>query len=113
MFIIRRDSRARIRFAQLKSPSGLSILNDTDLDSDSVDSVVYIKEGKYFLKSSAVLHLLKDIGNGWQLFYAFIVIPGFIRDFFYNSIARSRYRIFGMRSNCFVPSAEYKERFLN
>jgi predicted DCC family thiol-disulfide oxidoreductase YuxK len=80
-------------------------------DYNTVDSVVYIKYGKYFLKSSAVLHLLKDIGNGWRLLYVFILVPKFIRDFFYDIIARTRYRIFGKTDSCIIPQDAVMERF--
>ena len=64
--------------------------------------MVYIKENKYYTRSSAVLNILKDLGGGWSLFYGFIIVPEFIRDFFYNVIARIRYRIFGKKVSCLI-----------
>jgi predicted DCC family thiol-disulfide oxidoreductase YuxK len=111
MFIVRRDNGNKIKFAWLKSPTGESLMRRIYPDLHSFDSVVYIKDGKYFLKSSAVLHLLKDIGKGWRLLYIFILIPKFIRDFFYDLIARRRYRIFGKTDACIIPQDAVMERF--
>lgn len=111
-FIIRRDKSQRIRFASLQSASGKSLLIKSGLSPDVLDSVAYIKGEKIFLRSSAILMLLKDMGGGWKLFYGFIIIPSFIRDFFYNLIAGTRYKIFGKSESCMVPGDEIKNRFI-
>lgn len=112
MFIIRKDRRGKIRFAALQSESGKSLLRTYGLSDKDINFVVYITSHTIFLKSSAVLHLLKDIGNGWNLFFGLIMIPRFIRDFFYDLVARSRYRIFGKRGVCMIPSPDIVNRFL-
>jgi predicted DCC family thiol-disulfide oxidoreductase YuxK len=112
IFIIKRDSRGKIRFAALQSESGKEILKAHNPPDKDIDSVVYITDHTIFLKSSAVLHLLKDIGKGWNLFFGLIIIPPFIRDFFYDLIARTRYRIFGKKSACMIPSPDIENRFL-
>ena len=111
-FIVKRDHDAKIRFAPLQSPAGQLFLKKFDADLDDIDTVVYITGNKYFIKSTAILQLLKDFGGGWQLFYGFIIIPKFIRDFFYDLIARTRYRTFGKTDKCMVPAEDIKERFL-
>jgi len=112
-FIIKRDQRSRIRFAPLQSDAGKSLLPKFGLFPDEIKSVVYISGEQVFLRSSAVLRLLKDLGGGWKLFYGFIIIPPIIRDFFYNVIARTRYRIFGKSESCMVPTREIRGRFLS
>jgi predicted DCC family thiol-disulfide oxidoreductase YuxK len=111
-FIIHQDKKAKIRFSPLQSPEASSLLLRRGLSAASINSMVFIDGDKYFLKSSAVLHLLKIIGGGWSLVYGFIILPEFIRDFFYDVISKSRYRIFGRSDKCMTPSAEIKERFL-
>lgn len=64
------------------------------------DSVVLVKGNQYYLKSSAILHLLKDLGGFWKLFFIFIIIPPFIRDFAYKIVAKTRYKIFGRDDSC-------------
>ena len=110
--IIIKDHDARIKFAPLQSHAGQSLLKQFDLNADDIDSVVCIAGNRHFLRSSAVLHVFKELGSGWRLLYGFIIIPGFIRDFFYNMIAGSRYKIFGKTDYCMVPTPGIKERFL-
>ena len=112
MFVIRRDKNDRIRFASLQSEAGKSILSVAGLNPDSADTVVYLSGDKAFLRSSAVLNLMNDLGGGWTLFYSLIIIPSFIRDFIYNLVARSRYRSFGKRESCMVPTKDIENRFI-
>lgn len=111
-FIIKRDPNARFKFASIQSESGQFILHKLNQSKSSFDSIIYIKENKYFVKSSAGLQILKDLGGPWQVFYVFILIPQFIRDPIYNFIAKKRYKLFGKRDTCMIPSPEIKQRFL-
>lgn len=111
-FVIRRDKSDNIRFAPLQSEVSAELLLKFNIDPGKTDSVVYITRGKVYIKSSAVLHLLKDIGGGWKILYYLIIIPPFIRNFFYELIAKNRYRLFGRKDHCMVPSDEIKNRFL-
>lgn len=111
-FIIKRDNNRIIKFAPIQSPLGQSLKKKYALSSDDIDSAIYITSDKHFLRSSAVLHILKDIGGVWRIFYGLIIIPRFIRDIYYNQIARSRYLVFGKRDTCMVPGPETKDRYL-
>jgi len=99
-FIIKRDKKSKFLFISLQSASGQSLLKKFGLSTDDFDSVVYIRSDKYFLKSSAILHILKELGGIWKLFFIFIIIPNFIRDFIYKIIAKTRYKIFGRHDSC-------------
>jgi len=112
IFVIRRDKDAKIKFTPLQSASGMSLLKKTGLSVHDINSIVFIEGENLFLKSSAVLHIFKALGGGWRLFYGFIIIPKFIRDFLYNIVARHRYRIFGKRETCMIPSPDIEKRFL-
>jgi predicted DCC family thiol-disulfide oxidoreductase YuxK len=112
IFIIRRDKKAIIKFTELQSHHGRSLLEERGLTAEGINSIVFIERDKYFLKSSAVLHLSKALGGGWSIIFGLIIIPKFIRDFFYDLIAKYRYRIFGISEKCLIPGAEIKDRFL-
>jgi predicted DCC family thiol-disulfide oxidoreductase YuxK len=112
IFIIRQDKTAKIRFSPLQSPEGLSLLHIRGLSAESINSIVFIEGTSYFMKSSAVLHLFKILGGGWSIIYGLIIIPKFIRDFFYDLIAKYRYRLFGISEKCMMPGAEINARFL-
>jgi len=111
-FIIRHDPEGKIKFAPLQSEYATSFLRDT-YHTVNPDSVVYVSGDRYYLRSAAILQLLKDMGRGWKLLYGFTIIPRFMRDFIYDLIARSRYRIFGKRESCMIPSPEIRQRFIN
>ena len=102
-FIIKRDKSSRIKFIPLQSEKGKSLIADYGINPLNLNSVLFISSGTLYLRSSAVLHLFKELGRLWRLFYGFIIVPPFIRDSFYNLIARCRYRIFGKRNFCLVP----------
>lgn len=99
-FIIKRDKKAKFLFVSMQSASGQSLLKNFGLPTDDFDSVVYIRRDIYFLKSSAILHILKELGGIWKLFYFLIILPSFFRDFIYKIIALTRYRIFGRQDSC-------------
>jgi predicted DCC family thiol-disulfide oxidoreductase YuxK len=99
-FILKNDKSKRIRVASLQSETGKSLLRQAGFPADSIFTVIYFRGEKIYQRSEAVLQILRDMGGAWKLFYGFIIIPPFIRDFFYNVVARYRYRIFGKRDHC-------------
>ena len=111
-FTIKRDSEEKFKFAALQSESGQALLKKYNLPTKDFDSFVFIKGEKYFLKSSAGLNVLKELGGVWKLFYLFIIIPAPLRDFIYHIVARRRYSIFGKQDSCIIPTPEVKRRFL-
>lgn len=112
-FTIKRDPKGKFKFASLQSESGQTLLKKMGLPTDDPDSFVLIKGNSYLLKSSAGLHVLKELGGIWKFFYVFIFVPAPLRDFIYTGIARARYRIFGKRDTCMVPTPDIRQRFLN
>jgi predicted DCC family thiol-disulfide oxidoreductase YuxK len=76
---------------------GMNILKDLKFDLKNYDSFVYVRYGKVFIKSTAGLKILLDLGGGWKLLYGLIIFPRFIRDFVYDVIAKYRYRIWGKK----------------
>lgn len=111
-FTMKRDPKAKFKFASLQSESGQSLLRQFGLPTDDFDSFVFINGDKYYLKSSAGLHVLKELGGIWKVFYIFIILPRPFRDFVYNLIAKTRYKIFGKRDICMVPTSDIKQRFI-
>ena len=111
-FIIKRDSKEKFKFTTLQSESGQALLKKFGLPTNDFNSIVFISRGKYFLKSTAVLHVLKELGGVWKLCYVFIIFPRPFRDFIYRIIANTRYRIFGKRDICIIPTPETKQKFL-
>ena len=111
-FIIKRDRNKKFSFITCQSPIGKDMLMQAGLPAGDQSTVVYLREGVPYLKSMAVLKILRDLGRGWSLLYILVVIPPFLRDFIYNFIAKNRYSFFGRSKSCRVPNSETMDRFL-
>ncbi len=112
-FIIRHDKKDIFRFASLQSDCGKKLLEKYKIDSQKTDSIILIDKGKAFVKSTAALRAASQLNAAYPIIYGLIVVPKFIRDAVYNHIARHRYRWFGKRESCMVPTPEIKAKFLD
>jgi predicted DCC family thiol-disulfide oxidoreductase YuxK len=92
-FIKKRDRKNLFHFVPLQSGEGKEMLHKAGLPENELDTVVYEKSGRHFLRSSAILGILRDLGGGWKILGSLVVIPTVIRDFFYNLVARNRHRL--------------------
>lgn len=111
-FVIKQDKDAKFKFASLQSESGQALLQKFNLPLNQFNSFIYIRGDKAIQRSAGALNVLKDLGGFWKLFYGFIIVPPFIRDFVYDYIAKKRYRFFGKRDFCMIPTPDLKKRFL-
>lgn len=111
-FVIKRDPEAQFSFGTLQSSEAQRLLASTDLQPADLKTVIYLKDGKEMTRSTAALTILKDLGGLWSLSYGFIIIPRFIRDAVYGFIAKNRYKWFGEKDVCMIPTPELKARFL-
>ena len=110
--IIRNDKKEVFSFSPLQSDFSKRILKDQKSSDRIPDSIVLIEENRLFFKSTAALKIAKRMDRPWPLFYLFIIIPKPVRDFFYDQISKHRYRVFGKKDSCMLPSAEINSRFL-
>lgn len=111
-FIIKNDTKNKFQFASLQSKIGQELLEKHHLSTINLDSFVLISDEKHFTRSTAALKVCQKLGKFWQLLYVFIVVPAFIRNFFYDYIAKNRYRWFGKNDACMMPTKAIKSRFL-
>lgn len=111
-FVIRHDQKQLFRFAPLQSAAAQAILRNHGLDTTRLTSLVYFRKGRVLVRSSAALHVARDLGGAWRIAFAFILVPRWMRDAFYNLVARKRYRWFGRQDHCMVPSRKLRGRFL-
>ncbi len=109
-YVIRHDKKEQFLFAPLQSDAGRQVLQL--MPGNIPDSFILYHNGKIYIKSSAALQTAWLLG-GWRTgLYAFIIVPRLLRDAVYNLVARNRYRWFGRRDSCMVPTEELKARFL-
>jgi predicted DCC family thiol-disulfide oxidoreductase YuxK len=111
-FIIERDPHARFQFATLQSPAADRLIG-AHVDRGSLpDSVVLLDDGRLHVRSAAALRIARQLRFPWPLAWIFILVPRPIRDWVYDVIARYRYRWFGKRDECMVPTPDVRNRFL-
>lgn len=111
-FIIDRDPDQNFVFAPLQEKTGQDLQRKYGLSPEALDSVVLIKRGKIFKKSSAALEIAKKLSGGWKLLIILKLIPRRFRDMIYDVIAKNRYRWFGKTDQCRMPTSELKMRFI-
>lgn len=112
-FVMKRDRTNRFLVGALQEPISKKLLSDFQVDPAYLDSLVLVEKGKIYFRSTAALRIAKRLSGAWPLFYLFIVIPAFVRDPIYDWIGKNRYRWFGMKSTCRIPSAEERNKFLS
>jgi predicted DCC family thiol-disulfide oxidoreductase YuxK len=111
-FIINRDSKANFRFTSLQSEAGQAILAKFNLSAEKLYSVIVVDQDKVYDRSRAALEITRRLNGLWPLLYGFIIVPPFIRNFVYDWVSRNRYRWFGVRQACMMPTPDMKARFL-
>lgn len=111
-FIIRHDPEQKFVFTSLQSDKGREILKELGLNTEVFNSLVFIEKGQAFTHSTGALKIARQLNGLWKFLYIFIIIPKPIRDFLYTFIANNRYRFFGKKDYCMMPSPELKSRFI-
>jgi len=112
-FVITRDKKRVFRFAPLQGETAKDVLGDVNIDLEHPDSFVLSKDNEVYFRSTAALMVARQLGFPWSLMSVFLVVPPFIRDAVYNLIARNRYKWFGRKETCRLPSPEERSLFLD
>jgi len=112
-WIIARDPEARFHFGTLQSAAAQELLKGVQAGPLDMGTVLYVTDGRVLERSTATLTILKDLGGAWSLLYAFIIVPRILRDAVYRWVARNRYKWYGQRPSCMVPTPELRSRFID
>ena len=110
-FVIARDPAGRFQFAPLQSDAARRVLGAAP--QPLPDSLVLVENGRLFTRSTAALRVARGLRFPWPLAYVFVAVPRPVRDYLYDAVARNRYRWFGRRESCMVPTPELRARFLD
>lgn len=110
--VLRQDRSAKIMFCPLQSAKGESLLRNFNMDPATLNSLVYIRNERVLIKSQAVIAIMKDMGGIWKMGKVLKIFPRVFGDYFYDVVAKSRYKWFGKRGECMIPTADIKTRFL-
>ena len=112
-FIIKRDKKDIFRFAALQSDIGQELVRKRGIDTSMVDSIILIQpEVAYYVKSDAALRIARSLSGLWPALWIFLWLPSGLRDLVYDLVAKNRYKVFGKRDACMIPTPELKEKFL-
>lgn len=109
--LLRLDYKKRLKFSPLQGQTAETIL-PRGLSED-LNTMVFLKDGRLYTKSDAVLEVLKTLGGVFSLFYIFKLIPRGIRDSIYDFVSKNRIRWFGTLDGCRIPTKEERDRFLD
>jgi predicted DCC family thiol-disulfide oxidoreductase YuxK len=110
-FVIQRDPAGRFQFATLQSDAARRLLQAAP--QPLPDTLVLVENGRVFLRSTAALRVARGLKFPWPLAFVLVVVPRPLRDWVYDVVARNRYRWFGRRDVCMVPTPELRARFLS
>lgn len=111
-FVIRHDSKKLFKFAALQSEIGQQLMKQNGLESAGNNTFILIQSNKYYTRSTAALKVCKQLNGAWKILYGFIIVPRFLRDAVYNFVAKNRYRFFGKKDECMMPTKDLLDRFL-
>ena len=112
-FIIRRDPDSYFRFATLQSAYARKFLSEMGYHEFSeMDSIILIKEGNIFVKSDAALGIARHLSGIWPALYGLRIFPRYLRNFVYDLVANNRYKWFGKKDACMIPTPEIRSRFI-
>lgn len=111
-FIIKRDPSSKFQFASLQSGFGQSQLLKLGLDPTQLHSIIVLEDGKMYERSDAALKIASHLTQPWPMLGASRIFPRFFRDWVYDVIAKNRYRMFGKKDECMIPTPEMKARFV-
>tara|TARA_B110000902_G_C14244711_1_gene563833 strand:+ start:593 stop:1009 length:417 start_codon:yes stop_codon:yes gene_type:complete len=111
--VIKNDKKNTFLFAALQSKSGQEIINYLKIDISKIDSIILYEPGvSYDIKSTAVLKVMNDFGGLWFLTQVFFIFPEKLRNFIYDYIAKNRYKWFGKKESCMIPTPKLLIKFL-
>lgn len=111
-FIIKHDKRQRYYFIPLQEAIGKHILAYYQLPDNYLDSLLLLERGKLYTHSTAAIRIAMGFGGVWHIMQLLLFIPSVVRNALYCLIARNRYRLFGKRTHCMLPSPQLRRRFL-
>jgi predicted DCC family thiol-disulfide oxidoreductase YuxK len=110
-YLIKHDKKGVLKFASLQGNYAKDFVNETEIQS--MQSILFFDGKMLYKKSTAVLKLSRLLGGWHQLLLLGYILPRFIRDWLYNIVAKNRYRWFGKKDQCMLPSKGFENRFLD
>ncbi len=112
-FVIKHDPEGIYKFASLQSNFGSVILKQFNLPATELNSFILYQNDKIYTRSTGALMVAKKLNGPWRGLGIFLLVPRFIRDFVYKIISKNRYKWFGQKTTCWLPSPALRKRFIS
>ncbi len=109
-FVMKIDKAGVFKFSPLQSDFAKANLKLEDIQQ--LKSVVVLIDGKTFRKAQAVMKVFAELEGGWKALSTLGLLPSGILNLGYDLVAENRYRIFGKRETCRLPTPEERTRFI-
>lgn len=110
--VIKNDSKNKFKFASLQSEFGQNFMKNHKIDQQDFKTLILIEGEQFYVKSTAVLRIGRELNGIYKVSAILILIPRPIRDFFYHIVSKKRYSWFGKRESCWLPTPELKNKFI-
>ena len=111
-WIIDHDKQNQFKYASLQSAYGQNKIKQLGLANNHMSTVIFEDNDKSYLRSDAALQIVKQLGGVYSMVAISYIVPSFVRDFFYKIVADNRYKWFGKKESCRIPTPELKSKFL-
>lgn len=112
-YVIKHDSKDVFRFTALESELGQKIIKHIGIDQKNIDSIILYEPGvAYYYKSSAAIEIVKEFGGLFHIGTVFKIIPAVLRNLVYDYVARNRYKWYGKKESCMIPTPDLKSKFI-
>ena len=111
LYLMKHDKKGVLKFASLQGNYAKDFVNETEIQS--MQSILFFDGKMLYKKSTAVLKLSSLLGRWHQLLLLGYILPRFVRDWLYNIVSKNRYRWFGKKDQCMLPSKGFENRFLD
>ncbi|WP_027067184.1 thiol-disulfide oxidoreductase DCC family protein [Maribacter sp. Hel_I_7] len=112
-FVIKRDVNDIFRFTPLQSDTAKKLLHERNIDIDDIDSIILIEPNvAYYTKSTAALEIGKELKGYDGLSVILLWLPESFRNIVYNYVAKNRYKWYGKKESCMIPTQELKNKFI-
>lgn len=110
-FLIRRDFKKEFNFTPLQSNFGKLLVEELNIPKQ-IDSIILVINDEYYLKSNAIIKIIKELKWYWRILIVVKILPQKTRDAIYDFVANNRYKWFGIRKECMIPTEDIKSRFI-
>ena len=112
-FVIKRDPEKQFKFSSIQSNYGGDLYQKHGFQPEAIETFILLEQGRSFSKSTGAIRVASRLSGLWPMVKLLFIIPRPIRDLFYDIVLRNRYRLFGKKDSCMVPSEKVQDRFID